>query len=130
MSGQRGRKLGHDVMQKTRDKIRATKLVTRLQEHVLGDVEMSTSQVRAAEMLLKKILPDLSSVEMKAPIAPSLRPNMHRLSRIHTQAGAYGVLSLTPFKVYGYVQWSWSCLLARCKASHPVVYIDGSMSTF
>ena len=68
MSGQRGRKLGHDVMQKTRDKIRATKLVTRLQEHVLGEVEMSTSQVRAAEMLLKKILPDLSSVEMKAEI--------------------------------------------------------------
>lgn len=68
MSGQRGRKLGHDVMQKTRDKIRATAIVKRLQDHVLGEVEMSATQVRAAEGLLKKILPDLSSVEMKAEI--------------------------------------------------------------
>ena len=69
---QRGRKLGHDVMQKTRDKIRATALVKRLQQHVFGEVEMTPSQIKAAETLLKKILPDLQSVEMVADIEAAI----------------------------------------------------------
>ena len=37
-------------------------LVKRLEEHILGTVELSTSQVRSIEVLLRKTLPDLSAV--------------------------------------------------------------------
>ncbi|MCH9837302.1 hypothetical protein K0U83_16670 [bacterium] len=49
---------------KTREKIQATQLVNRLQGHVNGKYEMSTTQIRAAEILLRKSLPDLQAVEM------------------------------------------------------------------
>jgi hypothetical protein len=48
----------------TRQRIQTTMLVDRLEKHILGEVEMSQTQMRAVEILLKKTLPDLSSVEM------------------------------------------------------------------
>jgi hypothetical protein len=39
-------------------------LINRLQLHIFGKVEMSQTQVRAVEILLKKCLPDLESVEV------------------------------------------------------------------
>lgn len=44
-----------------REKIRASQLINRLMDHALGEVDMSATQVRAAEALLKKCLPDLKS---------------------------------------------------------------------
>ena len=41
-----------------RDKIKASQLVNRLQDHALGKTEMSRSQVAAAEFLLNKIIPN------------------------------------------------------------------------
>ena len=38
-------------------------LVERLTSHVLGNCDMSTTQVRAAQILLNKTLPDLQSIE-------------------------------------------------------------------
>lgn len=70
--GQRGRKLGHDVMQKTRDKIQCSNIVTQLQKHVFGEIELTASQIKAAETLLKKKLPDLSSVEVVAEIEAAI----------------------------------------------------------
>jgi hypothetical protein len=52
----------HD--ERTRAKIQTSQLINRLILHVNGEVELSTTQVRAAEILLKKTLPDLSSVEV------------------------------------------------------------------
>jgi hypothetical protein len=46
-----------------RERIRTTKLIQRLQNHALGEVEMSPTQIKATEILLKKRLPDLSAVE-------------------------------------------------------------------
>jgi hypothetical protein len=46
-----------------RDKIQATQLINRLENHALGDVELSPTQIKAIEILLKKSLPDLSAVE-------------------------------------------------------------------
>jgi hypothetical protein len=46
-----------------REKIRASQLVNRLEEHVLGKVDMTATQVTAALGLLKKCVPDLSAVE-------------------------------------------------------------------
>ena len=41
-----------------RDHIQAVLLVKRLQDHALGDVEMTQTQVRAADIVLKKVMPD------------------------------------------------------------------------
>lgn len=46
----------------TRAKIQATQIKNRLEGHIFGRVEMSSTQVRAATALLNKVLPDLQSV--------------------------------------------------------------------
>ena len=47
-----------------RSKIQASQLINRLTDHALGEVELSATQVRAIEILLKKTIPDLSAVEL------------------------------------------------------------------
>jgi hypothetical protein len=46
-----------------RQRIRVSKIVRRLIDHSMGLNEMSATQIRAAEILLKKAMPDLSAVE-------------------------------------------------------------------
>lgn len=46
-----------------RQKIQASQLINRLQAHVDGQVELSATQVRAAEILLSKTVPNLASIE-------------------------------------------------------------------
>ncbi|MGI9386195.1 MAG: hypothetical protein ACR2OX_02080 [Methyloligellaceae bacterium] len=48
-------------VRKAREKIPTCNLISRLADHALGKVEMTTSQVSAALGLLKKALPDLST---------------------------------------------------------------------
>jgi hypothetical protein len=48
---------------KVRQRIQTTMIVKRLEDHILGDAEMSKTQVAAAMGLLRKTLPDLCSVE-------------------------------------------------------------------
>jgi len=58
-----------------RTKIQATQLINRLQNHALGlePIELKPSQLKAIEILLKKSVPDLQSVEVTgdsdAPVA-------------------------------------------------------------
>ena len=47
-----------------RDKIQASQLINRLTQHALGNVELSATQVKAIEILLKKSVPDLSAVSI------------------------------------------------------------------
>jgi len=56
----------HDT--RTRSKIQTSQLVNRLMKHANGKCEMSQTQVRAAEILLRKTLPDLNATEMLAEI--------------------------------------------------------------
>lgn len=57
----RTRKVRHDDL--TRERIQTSQLVNRLTNHVLGKAEMSATQVRAAEILLNKSLPNLQTIE-------------------------------------------------------------------
>lgn len=47
-----------------RTKIQTSQLINRLQEHALGDVELTPTRIKAIEVLLKKTLPDLSATEI------------------------------------------------------------------
>ena len=54
--------------QKTREKIQTTKIIQKLERHVEAHPDgpvMSATQIRAAEILLKKTLPDLQTVEIE-----------------------------------------------------------------
>ncbi len=44
-------------------KIKASMLVNRLYGHALGDIEMSQSQIKAAQVVLNKLVPDLNRSE-------------------------------------------------------------------
>ena len=51
-----------------RQRIQTGQILRRLMDHVEGKIELSATQIRAAEILLRKILPDLSSIEYKGNV--------------------------------------------------------------
>jgi len=63
-SKKRKRKPSEFHSEVTRERIRATLLVERLQACALGEIDLSPVQVRAIEILLRKVLPDLSKTEI------------------------------------------------------------------
>jgi len=52
--------------EKWREKIRASMLINRLRNHVLGRLEMSNTQIRAAEILLSRVMPTLQATDLTA----------------------------------------------------------------
>jgi len=63
----RGRKPGFVMSDAHRVKIQNSNILNALVEHVEGKREMSSTQVTAGVALLKKVLPDISSVEVTGP---------------------------------------------------------------
>jgi hypothetical protein len=51
-----------------RAKIQTSQLVNRLTDHALGVIELSPTQVRAIEILIKKTLPDLQAVDLSGSV--------------------------------------------------------------
>jgi hypothetical protein len=47
----------------TRAKIQTSQLINRLHNHVFEKTELSSTQLKSIEILLKKTLPDLSAVD-------------------------------------------------------------------
>jgi hypothetical protein len=62
----RTNKIRHD--ENTRAKIQAAQIINRLQGHLDGKFELSQTQVRCAEILLRKVLPDLSATEIQGEL--------------------------------------------------------------
>ena len=56
------------LSENTRLRIKTSMIQERLEKHILGEVEMTATQVRAAEILLNKTLPNLSAVELSGEI--------------------------------------------------------------
>jgi hypothetical protein len=59
----RGRPKGFVMSDEHRTKIANSQILNRLLGHVEGTVELSATQVSAGVALLKKVLPDMQSVE-------------------------------------------------------------------
>jgi len=53
-------KIRHD--EETRAKIQTSQLLNRLNDHVFNGTDVSQTQMKAIEILLRKTLPDLSAV--------------------------------------------------------------------
>lgn len=60
-----GQRLGTKRNQKTRDAIAAGQVFRIVREAATGQREVTATQLKAAELFLKKTMPDLSSVEQK-----------------------------------------------------------------
>lgn len=58
------RKIHTTLREEWKLRIKATHLVTRLHEHALGQADMSPTQIKAAEILLRKVAPDLARQEV------------------------------------------------------------------
>jgi hypothetical protein len=75
--GQRGVRLNPRHQDMVRQKIQASQIVNRLQNHVDGKVELSATQVQAARILLDRSLPTLTSTELTgkdgAPVEATVR---------------------------------------------------------
>jgi hypothetical protein len=74
------KRLAHD--QKTREKIQTSQLINRLTSHVLGEVDLSSSQVTAALGLIRKTLPDLQATEYSGEIEGNLTHNLIQVEYI------------------------------------------------
>jgi hypothetical protein len=72
-------KIRHD--EETRAKIQASQLINRLQDHVFGTTDVSSSQMKAIEILLKKSLPDLTAVELSGDADNPVAVNVSDLDR-------------------------------------------------
>jgi hypothetical protein len=46
-----------------KDRISATMILNRLVSHVEGNLELSPTQIKAADIILKKVVPDLARTE-------------------------------------------------------------------
>jgi hypothetical protein len=66
-----GRKMGYRHQEDVRKKIQSTIILTRLKDYIVGKIKMEPAQVTAALGLLKKTLPDLSSIEHTGDITIS-----------------------------------------------------------
>lgn len=62
MAARKGQ-LTETKLDEMRRRIKATLILKKLEEHALGECEMSATQVRAAETLLRKTMPDLQSIQ-------------------------------------------------------------------
>ena len=51
-----------------REKIKASQIINRLQDHVKGDIELSTTQVQSARILLDKSVSSLHSTELSGEV--------------------------------------------------------------
>jgi hypothetical protein len=49
--------------EQVRAKIQASVIIDRLQKHVAGDIEMTASQITAAQVLLDRSVPKLSQIQ-------------------------------------------------------------------
>lgn len=50
--------------EEVRQKIKASQLINRLQDHIFSEVDMTKTQVSAALGLLKKVVPDLQAMQV------------------------------------------------------------------
>jgi hypothetical protein len=72
MAGKKGMhdkyRFSEEYQNKLRVRIKASRILEMLNDHVINGVEMSASRVQAGLGLLRKVLPELASTEVKAQV--------------------------------------------------------------
>lgn len=75
-----------------RQKIRTSMLINRLQNHVLGRLDMTKTQLQAAGILLRKTLPDMIATEVERRPLEAMADNelLRTLADIRSYLAAQG----------------------------------------
>jgi len=80
-----------ELHERWRDKIRGSMLINHLRNHVYGRIKMSPTQLRAAEILLRKVFPDLTAVEHSGEVTqnhvariPAVQDNAEQWQQQHS----------------------------------------------
>lgn len=71
------------LIEDTRKRVQTTQLINRLQNHGLGKLKkpLDSSQIQAINILLKKTLPDLQSVQMEVGVTEGLEAWLDRIGK-------------------------------------------------
>lgn len=72
MAARKNRGVGN-LPDEWKDKIKASLLVNRLMGCAMGEIELSQQQIKAAEILLKKVIPDINKMDMNVNETLTLR---------------------------------------------------------
>ena len=75
----------HDAL--TREKIQGSYIVNRLTELIKGEIEMAPHAVSAALGLLKKVLPDLQSVEANSTVNATITDKRSATEEVSRRIG-------------------------------------------
>jgi hypothetical protein len=78
------------VTQAWRDRIRVGVLLTRLHDHAEGKIEMTPTQIKAAEILLKKAIPDLKQTDIVGAGPNGELETITRIERVIVRPGDTG----------------------------------------
>jgi hypothetical protein len=86
-----------------RAKIKATQLIHRLQAHIFDGLELSMSQIKAIDILLKKIIPDLTRTEIAADLNVRYVAELPKVLTREEWVAKYGAnhLDLKPIQIEG-----------------------------
>jgi hypothetical protein len=60
-------RINPELTERWREKIRLSQIINRLDQCAVGEIDMTPSQLKAADMLLKKLVPDLNRTEVSGP---------------------------------------------------------------
>ena len=71
----------HPWSEEHRNRIKTSMLLNRLEKHILGEVDMSNTQIKAVDILLKKSVPDLQSISLSGEGGGGINV-LHRLERV------------------------------------------------
>jgi hypothetical protein len=82
------RKIAVRLSEEWRTRIKSARIVERLQRHSLGEEEMTQTQIKAAEILLRKCIPDLASVQHSGEVSHRTAREMTVDELRHIAAGS------------------------------------------
>jgi hypothetical protein len=88
--GRRGRAPGFKLPDEHRYKIKTSRIITYLDEHLAGKREMSGTQIAAAICLLKKVMPDLAAIEHSGEVKQTfaVSPELPTMEEWEAEFGA------------------------------------------
>ena len=86
-----------------RAKIKATQLIHRLQAHIFDGLKLEMSQIRAIDILLKKIIPDLTRTEIAADLNVRYVAELPKVLTKSEWISKYGSDHLSPPMIEGTV---------------------------
>jgi hypothetical protein len=76
VSVRRKRKPSEFHSEVTRERIRAGVIIDRFQKHFMGELDLTPTQIRVGEVLLRKVIPDLTHTDLSTTFTVEVPPQL------------------------------------------------------